>query len=125
RSSVPESTYSLRAASRVGFILLAALLLLTAAGKAVLYDTVDPDCFIHLLAANQLTRDGIGPIDDDQSYMSIKQPWTPYSWLAELGMKFVWDHGTYRAAIACHALMAAGLTCLVLLACAARGSRPL
>src|SRR5690349_11961610 len=84
--------------ARVGFILLAALLALAGAAKAVLYDTADPDSFIHLLAANQLTRDGIGPIVDDQSYMSIRQPWTPYSWLAELGMKFVWDRGTYRAA---------------------------
>src|SRR5688572_6164803 len=90
-----------RAAYGAGFgaALLVALLALAAAGKAVLYDTIDPDCFIHLLAADQLLSDGIGPLVDRQSFASVQTPWTPYSWLAELGMKAIWDAGGYRAAV--------------------------
>jgi hypothetical protein len=107
-------------AAREGFILLVALLAFVPAAKAVLYDTLDPDSFIHLLAANQLWREGIHPIVDHQSYMSVREPWTPYSWLAELGMKVIWDTGGFRAALATHAILAAGLIWLVGLACAAR-----
>jgi hypothetical protein len=56
-----------------------------AASKSILYDTLDPDCFWHLRVAEQLQRDGIRPLVDPMSFMSIKDPWTPYSWLAELG----------------------------------------
>lgn len=93
-----------------------ALLALAAAGKAVLYDTLDPDCFWHLRVAEQLQRDGIGPIVDDISFASIKTPWTPYSWLAELGMKAIWDLGGFRAAIITQALMMAGFVIFVALA---------
>jgi hypothetical protein len=89
----------------LGFWLLVLLIALVAAGKAILYDTLDPDCFWHLRVAAQLHRDGIGPIVDDLSFASSRQPWTPYSWLAELGMKAVWDLGGYRAAIAVTAVM--------------------
>jgi hypothetical protein len=106
--------------ARAGFALIIALLALVPAAKAVLYDTLDPDSFIHLLAADQMSREGIGPIVDSQSYMSVREPWTPYSWLAEFGMKFVWDHGGYRAAVACHAIMAAGMVCVFAVACATR-----
>src|SRR5438046_9216924 len=85
--------------------LMIALLALVAAGKAVLYDTLDPDCFWHLRVADQLHRDGIGPLVDDLSFASSKLPWTPYSWLAELGMKTLWDAGGYRAAVAAQAVM--------------------
>jgi hypothetical protein len=106
--------------ARIGFVLVIALLALVPAAKAFLYDTLDPDSFIHLLAADQMSREGVGPIVDSQSYMSIREPWTPYSWLAEFGMKFLWDQGGYRAAVASHALMAAGLVCLYALACSTR-----
>ena len=52
---------------------------------------LDPDCFWHIRVAEQLEREGIHPIVDQLSFASIKDPWTPYSWLAELGMKWVWD----------------------------------
>src|SRR5450432_4852554 len=94
-----------RSPGRMGFGLLIALLALFAASKVVVYDTLDPDCFWHLRVAAQLHRDGIGPIVDDLSFASSRSPWTPYSWLAELGMKKVWDIGGYRAAIATQALM--------------------
>src|SRR5687768_10004812 len=107
----------------VGFALLTALLMLAAAGKAVLYDTLDPDLFLHLLAADQLQRDGVGPIVDGQSFASVRTPWTPYSWLAEFGMKAVWDLGGYRAALATHAALAALLLGAIAMACVATGRR--
>jgi len=101
----------------IGTALLVSLVSLAAAGKAVLYDTLDPDCFLHLLAADQLLSDGIGPIHDRQSFASVRSPWVPYAWLAELGMKAVWDAGGYRAAVAAQALMAAMLVGLVAMSC--------
>lgn len=96
-----------------GFILLIALLALAAAGKAVLYDTLDPDCFWHLRVADELMRQGIGPIVDTLSYASRPQPWTPYSWLAELGMGWIWQLGGYRAAVAVQALMQGSIILLI------------
>jgi hypothetical protein len=84
------------------------LLALFAAGKAILADTLDPDCFWHLRVAETLQTHGVGPIVDDLSFASIRTPWTPYSWLAELGMKAVWDFGGFRAAVFVQALMMAG-----------------
>src|SRR5688572_7783764 len=101
----------------VGFALLTALVMLAGAGKAVLYDTLDPDLFIHLNAAEQLRQDGIGPIVDHHSFTATRDAWTPYSWLAELGMAAVWDAGGYRAALAAHALLAALILGGVALAC--------
>lgn len=106
---------------RIGFVLLAALVVLAAGGKAVLFDTLDPDAFLHLLAADQMLRDGIGPIVDRQSFASIQAPWTPYSWLAEFAMRAVWNAGGYRAAIMSQAAMAASIMVLVALACRAAG----
>jgi hypothetical protein len=96
-----------------GFWLLIGLLALFAGGKAILFDTLDPDCFWHLRVAAQLNRDGIGPIVDDLSFASSKQPWTPYSWLAELAMKSLWDHGGYRLAIAVTAILQATIVLLL------------
>jgi len=102
-----------------------ALLALAAAGKAILYDTLDPDCFWHLRVAETLHRQGIGPLVDDLSFASIKTPWTPYSWLAELGMKAVWDTGGYRLAVAAQAMMQAGIVIvLAMIGCAAVKNRP-
>jgi hypothetical protein len=107
-----------------GTALLVCLIALAAAGKAVLYDTLDPDTFLHLLAADQLLTDGIGPLVDHQSFASVPQPWTPYSWLAELAMKVIWDAGGYRAAIVVHAVLAAMILALVAAACVAKAPAP-
>jgi hypothetical protein len=108
----------------VGAALLIVLVALAAGGKAVLFDTLDPDCFLHLLAADQLLADGIGPLVDRQSFASVPAPWTPYSWLAELGMKCVWDHGGYRAAVLVHAILSAGIIALVAGTCLVRTRTP-
>src|SRR4249920_3349802 len=99
----------------LGFGLLVAMVSLVGVGKAVLYDTLDPDSFLHMLAADQMLRDGIGPIVDKQSFASIQTPWTPYSWLGAFAMKAVWDTGGYRAAVATHAFMSAALLSLIAL----------
>ncbi|HMB96192.1 MAG TPA: hypothetical protein VKK61_09155, partial [Tepidisphaeraceae bacterium] len=98
-----------------GFKLTIALLALLAAGKAIFYDTLDPDCFWHLRVAEQLHHDGIGPLVDHLSFASLKTPWTPYSWLAELGMKWIWDLGGYRAAIATQSIMMGAFVVLIAL----------
>lgn len=97
--------------------LLVALVALVAGGKAILSDSMDPDCFWHLRVADQLCRDGVGPLVDELSYGSIKTPWTPYSWLAELGMLRLWDLGGYRLAVLAQAIMQAGLIGLIALGC--------
>lgn len=118
--------YRIPAPRRVaaGTALMIVLIALAAGGKAVLYDTIDPDCFLHLLAADQLLTDGIGPLVDRQSFASVPAPWTPYSWLAELGMKWVWDHGGFRAAVGVHAMLSAGIIALVAGACLIRARSP-
>ncbi len=103
-----------------GFALMLGLLALVAGSKAILYDTLDPDCFWHLRVADQLQRDGVGPIVDEISFASLKTPWTPYSWLAELGMKRLWDRFGWRAAVFAQAVMVAGVVVLVGLACRER-----
>ncbi|MGD0770642.1 MAG: hypothetical protein ABSB42_20860 [Tepidisphaeraceae bacterium] len=91
---------------RLGFGLLLALLAVVAAGKVILADTLDPDCFWHLRVADEIARQSWPhPLIDDLSFASIRQPWTPYSWLAELGMKWLWDAGGFRAAVAVQAGM--------------------
>jgi hypothetical protein len=102
-----------------GFMLMIALLATVAAGKTILYDTLDPDCFWHLRVAEQLQRDGVGPLVDHLSFSSIKTPWTPYSWLAELAMKAVWDAGGFRAAVLVSAVLSAAFVILLAL-CAAQ-----
>jgi hypothetical protein len=105
--------------SALGFWLLIGILALFAAGKPILFDTLDPDCFWHLRVAEQLHRDGIGPIVDDLSFASSRQPWTPYSWLAELGMKSIWDWGGYRAAVGVTAVMQGAIILLLAGCCLA------
>jgi hypothetical protein len=91
---------------RLGFSLLLALLALVAAGKVVLADTLDPDCFWHLRVGEEIARQGWPhPLLDDLSFASIRQPWTPYSWLAELAMRRLWDAGGFRAAVAAAAIL--------------------
>jgi hypothetical protein len=89
-----------------GFSLLLALLALVAAGKVVLGDTLDPDCFWHIRVGQEIARQGWPhPLVDDLSFASIRDPWTPYSWLAELGMTKLWDAGGFRAVVAVQAIL--------------------
>jgi hypothetical protein len=100
--------------ARVGFSLLILVLALAAAGKATLYDTLDPDLFWHLRVADQLAALPYPqPLVDQLSFASIKTPWTPYSWLAELGQRWIWIHGGYQAAVAVQAIMAGAIVCLI------------
>src|SRR5688500_20136002 len=87
----------------IGFWLLISVIVGLGVGKAVRSDVMDPDAFWHIRVAEQLLAEGIHPIVDHLSYGSIKQSWTPYSWLAELGMKWTWDAGGYRLALAMRA----------------------
>ena len=76
-----------------------------------------PTAFWHIQVAEQLLHDGIHPIVDHLSYSSIQQPWTPYSWLAELAMKWSWDTGGYRLSLILRAAMVSATIVLVSLAC--------
>src|SRR5665213_789534 len=107
----------------VGFALLVGLVVLVAAGKPILFDTLDPDCFWHLRVAEQLRADGIGPLVDRLSFASIQRPWTPYSWLAELSMDWIWKAGGWRAALVVQSLLQAAFIVFIALACRA-GSIP-
>lgn len=118
----PTQPHPHTATPRIGFALLLALLAVIAGGKAVLFDTIDPDCFWHLRVAQQLKADGVGPLVDRLSFASVQEPWTPYSWLAELGMKAVWDAGGYRLAVAAQAGIQAAFVVLIALTC--RRARP-
>lgn len=99
--------------ARAAFVLLVGLIVMVAAGKAILFDTLDPDCFWHLRVADQLRADGIGPIVDRLSFGSVQTPWTPYSWLAELAMSWLWTHAGWRSAVAVQALMQGAFVALV------------
>src|SRR5438045_36485 len=98
-----------------GFAAVIAIIMLFAAGKAVLHDTMDPDFFWHLRVAEQLHHDGVGPIVDQLSFSSTRSAWSPYSWLGELGMKWIWDHASLRGAIATQAILQAAFILLIAL----------
>ena len=100
-----------------GFLLIVSLIVLAAGAKTVLYDTLDPDCFWHLKVGEQLARDGVRPLHDSLSFASLREPWTPYSWLAELGMFHLWNFGGFRAAVLATALLIAGTLIFVALGC--------
>ncbi|HEY1628441.1 MAG TPA: hypothetical protein VGF52_01205, partial [Tepidisphaeraceae bacterium] len=110
------------ARANLGLKLTIALLALLAAGKPIFYDTLDPDCFWHLRVAEQLQHDGVGPLVDHLSFASMKTPWTPYSWLAELGMKKLWDLGGWRAAIATQSFITGAFVMLIAM-CAWEGAQ--
>lgn len=82
-----------------GFLPLFGMLTLLPGMYHLLHGGLDPDMFWHLRVAEQLLQDGIGPLVDSFSFSSITTPWTPYSWLAELFMREVWDWGGYRATL--------------------------
>lgn len=118
----PPTSLVVRTASqrtRIGFRLLIALIALIAAERIVLVDSLDPDAFWHLRVAEQLARDGIGPLVDEISYTSIRTPWTPYSWLAELGMRAIWRATGLRGAVITHIILAMAIVLLGTLACRA------
>ena len=102
--------------------MIVALILMFVVGKVMLYDTMDPDFFWHIRVAEQLHRDGIGPIVDQLSFASVKTPWTPYSWMGELGMKWVWDHGGLRGVVLTQGMLEALFIVLVLM-CASESRR--
>src|ERR1700691_44202 len=109
---------------RLGFGMLLALLALVAAGKVILADTLDPDCFWHLRVGAEIARQSWPhPLIDDLSFASVRQPWTPYSWLAELAMKRLWDAGGFRAAVAVQAAMESAFILLLGLAGLALSTR--
>ena len=101
----------------VGFWLFVALIASVGATKTVLSDTLDPDLFWHLRVAGQLRAEGVGPIVDRLSYNSIKTPWTPYSWLAELFMEAVWRSAGWRSAVVAEAVMTLLIIVLIALCC--------
>src|ERR1700679_1592580 len=99
-------TLSPQRSPRLGFSLLLTLLALVAAGKVILADTLDPDSFWHIRVGQEIARQSWPhPLIDDLSFASIRTPWTPYSWLAELAMNRLWDAGGFRAAIAVQAIL--------------------
>ncbi|MBC8108715.1 MAG: hypothetical protein H7Z14_19180 [Anaerolineae bacterium] len=121
-TTLERTTSTERGAStlwRVGFCLVIALLALIAAERIVMVDTLDPDAFWHLRVADQLAREGIRPIVDELSYNSVRTPWTPYSWLAELGMRGIWNSTGLPGAVITHILMAMTMVLASALACSA------
>lgn len=101
----------------LGYVLAIGMLMLTAAAKPVLIDSLDPDCFWHLRVAQSLLQHGIGPIVDDLCFATVKEPWTPYSWLAELAMLGVWNTFGWRGTVAVDALMSAAVVGLIAACC--------
>jgi len=110
------AVYESRPSPTASFWLLIAIISLIGVSKAV-NTPLDPDLFWHLRVAEQLQHEGIHPLVDHISFMSTRDPWTPYSWLAELGMKFVWDHFGYRGTIAAQAITNAGIIVMIALGC--------
>jgi len=103
----------------LAFWLLVGIIAAIGAGKSVQSDTFDPDLFWHLKVADQLRAEGIHPIVDHLSFSSIREPWTPYSWLAELAMKWSWDHLGWRIAVLAEAVMTTLIVAVIALSCLA------
>ncbi len=101
-------------AVRGGFFLILAMLALGAANQ-MLASPIDPDLFWHLCVARQLLAQGIHPLIDHLAFASLHRPWTPYSWLAELGMNALWNLGGFRATVLILALLASTLIVLIAL----------
>jgi hypothetical protein len=110
--------------TRLGFSLAVGLIALLAVAKVVFFDTLDPDCFWHLRVAQQLTTHGIGPLVDNLSFASVQTPWIPYSWLAELAMRWVWEHIGWRGAVASQAVLQGLFVIFLAAACRARSTSP-
>lgn len=102
---------------RSNFAWLLALICLFAAAKPILWDNLDPDFFWHLRVAEQIEQQGPVPIVDEMSFNSIKAPWTPYSWLAELGMKWWWDSFGLPGVLIAQAILQATFLAFIALSC--------
>jgi hypothetical protein len=100
-----------------GYVFAIAILVLIAVAKPILMDTLDPDCFWHLRVGEQIAREGARPLIDHLSFASVREPWTPYSWLAELGMLALWNAGGWKAAIAANAAMNGAFVLLTAACC--------
>jgi hypothetical protein len=64
-----------------------------------------------------LWQEGVHPLVDHLSFASQKTPWTPYSWLAEMGMYQLWQIGGWRAAVLCTAFLIVGILGLTAYSC--------
>src|SRR4029078_4974649 len=93
----------------VGFWLFTACIAAICVSKTVLSDTLDPDLFWHLRVAEQLRAEGVHPLVDTLSFTSIKAPWTPYSWLAELFMDFSWRTFGWQSAVVIEAVLSVAI----------------
>jgi hypothetical protein len=98
---------------RQGFLLLLGIVLMLIASKPALFDNADPDLFWHLRVAEQIEQDGVGPLMDGLSFTSIREPWTPYSWLGELAMKWTWDVGAMPGVLVVQTVLLAAFFSLV------------
>jgi hypothetical protein len=103
--------------TRAGYRWALALLLLIPVFKAVVADSIDPDFFWHVRVAEQLIERGIGPVPDTFSFMSKPGDWTPFSWLGELLMKFVFDAAGLPGIVGVHALCSVAFFAFIALAC--------
>ena len=103
--------------TRNGYRWALALLLLLPVFKAVVADSIDPDFFWHVRVAEQLLERGIGPVPDTFSFMSKPGEWTPFSWLGELLMKFIFDFGGLAGVVGVHALCSVVFFAFIALAC--------
>jgi hypothetical protein len=108
---------SVTESSTPGFIAMCALLILVLAGKSVFYGNIDPDFFWHVRVAEQIERQGVGPLVDTLSFSSVREPWTPYSWLGQLWMKWTLDVGGLRGVVLLQAFLEASILIFVALAC--------
>src|SRR5258706_11108422 len=111
----PSESYDQK--SLIGCVLLIGLVVLFSGATTILYDTLDPDCFWHLRVGQQLRQEGIHPLRDAISFASNTEVWTPYSWLAEIGMSWLWDLGGVRAAVLVTSLLTAGVIGVIALTC--------
>jgi hypothetical protein len=102
---------------KLSFWLLVGLIASVGCAKTVLSDTLDPDLFWHLRVAEQLHVAGVGPIVDTLSYNSIRTPWTPYSWLAELFMEWSWRVFGWQSAVAWEAACTIAIVALTARCC--------
>lgn len=122
RLELPRDASFASRPSRFGYSLGVGLICAFAAAKAVLADSLDPDFFWHIRVADQLLAQGIGPVVDTFSFMSNREPWTPFSWLGELLMKWTFDAGGLRGVVFVHALCAVGFFYFLARACLEAGA---
>ncbi|HEX8521149.1 MAG TPA: hypothetical protein VF669_02765 [Tepidisphaeraceae bacterium] len=114
--SVPVEHQPQPSRVRATFWLLVSLVCIFGMQKAIV-TPLDPDLFWHLRVAEQLLKEGVHPLIDRISFSSRPDPWTPYSWLPELGMKIVWDTLGYRGTILAQIAATAGIIIFIARSC--------